>query len=333
MRIAVIGSGAMGSVFGAALERSGGHVSFFDNRPELIAAIQRNGLTVEGKLGTFHLRPMATTDVAALGKVDCVLIMVDASATPAAARTAAQCLGPDGFAMTLQNGIGNVEALVEVLGQPRVIAGSTYNSAASLELGRSLHSNAAKTVIGELDGKSSERTKTMAERLTRVGFATEVTDNAMGVIWSKFVRNCVINPVSAMTGALPGEIARDPAAAKLLDMLLEEILAVVERAGIRLADADIRAGVYDLCWLHYNRPSMLQHVDGARTTEIDALNGALVRRAKSLGMNAPVNEAVTMAIKAIEAVRRERVAHPETDQAGLEAAAKANPRSGRWGEG
>jgi 2-dehydropantoate 2-reductase len=333
MRIAVIGSGAMGSVFGAALARGGDTVTFLDNRPDVVAAIQRDGLTVEGALGKLHSRPPATTDVAALGQVDCALVMVDASATPAAALTIAKCLGPDGFAMTLQNGIGNVEALVEVLGQARVVAGSTYNSAASLGPGRSLHSNAAKTVLGEIDGKPSARTAAIAEHLTKGGLTTEVTDNAMGVVWSKFVRNCVINPVSAITGMRPSEIARDPGGARLLDLLLDEILAVVERAGIRLADKDIRAGVYDLCWDHYNRPSMLQHVEAARMTEIDALNGALVHRARALGMTVPVNEAMTMAIKAIEATRRERAAHPELDQAALEAAAKADPRNGRWGTG
>ena len=102
----------------------------------------------------------------------------------------------------------------------------------------------------------------------------------MGVVWSKFVHNCAINPISAITGLRPGEIARDPAAAHLLVRLLDEILAVVERAGIRLPEHDPRVAIYDHAWKRYNRPSMQQHIEACRQTEIDALNGALLEKAQ-----------------------------------------------------
>lgn len=333
MRVAVIGSGAMGAIFGAALVRSGADVAFCDSRPELIDTIRRDGLSVEGVLGPQHFRPVASTDSAALGPVDCALVLVDANGTAAAARSAAACLLADGFALTLQNGIGNVEALVAALGEKRVLAGSTYNSGATLGLGRVLHSNPGPTVIGELDGTASPRISDIAARFTEAGLPTSVSDNIMGVVWSKFVHNCAINPVSAITRLRPGEIARDPAAADLLALLLDEILAVVERAGIQLPEHDPRAEIYDHAWERYNRPSMLQHIESGRPTEIDALNGALVRRAAEFGMTVPVNRAVTDAVKAIEVSRRLRTNGAPLDEAALEASARANPRREGWGTG
>jgi 2-dehydropantoate 2-reductase len=331
MRVAVIGAGAMGSIFGAALMRSGAEVAFNDNRAALITAIERDGLHVEGALGALHLMPRANLDATALAPVDCALILVDANATPAAARAAASCLTSGGFAITLQNGIGNIEALVEVLGAHRVLAGSTYNSGATLGVGRVLHSNPGPTVVGELDGNASLRVADIAARFTRAGLPTTVSDNIMGVVWSKFVHNCAINPVSALTGLRPGEIARDPAAAHLLERLLDEILAVVEKTGIRLPEHDPRGEIYDHAWERYNRPSMLQHIEAGHVTEIDALNGALVKRAAALGMMTPVNEAVALSVKALETGRRLRAASRDLDEAKMEAAASADSRNGRWG--
>jgi 2-dehydropantoate 2-reductase len=321
----------MGSIFGAALVRCGDDVVFFDNRAELIATIEREGLAIEGVLGTFHLRPRATTRRESIGLVDCVIVMVDANATPEAARVAESCLREDGFALTVQNGIGNVEELSKALGSGRVLAGSTYNSGATLGVGRVLHSNSGPTWIGEARGQSSERAVDLASRFTRAGLPTTVSDDIMGVVWSKFVHNCAINPVSAVTGLRPGEIARNPFAAQLLGALLDEILAVVERAGIQLPDHDPRTEIYDHAWERYNRPSMLQHLESGRATEIDALNGALVKNARALDIATPINETLVAVVKAIEAERRMRVDNPTVDEVSLEAAAKIDARQGRWG--
>lgn len=331
MRVAIIGSGAMGSIFGVALARSGAEVAFCDSRRDLVEAIARDGLVIEGVLGRQRLHPVVSVDSAALGPVDCTLILVDANATGPAAQSAAACLAPDGFALTLQNGIGNIEALVAALGEGRVLAGSTYNSGATLGLGRVLHSNRGPTVIGELNGAVTPRVADLARRFTDAGLPTTISDNVMGVVWSKFVHNCAINPVSAITGLRPGEIARDPAAADLLAQLLDEILAVVECSGIRLPEHDPRGEIYDHAWERYNRPSMLQHIEAGRATEIDALNGALVRRAASLGTPVPTNRAVVDAVKAIESSRRLRGKDRSLDEAALEASARADPRRGRWG--
>jgi 2-dehydropantoate 2-reductase len=306
MKVAVIGSGAMGTIFGLAMARSADDVLFHDVRADPIAAIERDGLHLEGVLGTFHSRPSATLNPEQLGALDCALVMVDANATPQAAKVLASCLSSQGFALSLQNGIGNVEALGEALGLQRVVAGSTYNSGATLGLARVVHSNVGPTWIGEAAGGDSERICDLARKMTAAGLPTTVSENVMGIIWSKFVHNCAINAVSAITGLRPGEIARNSSAARIMEALLDEILAVVDRAGIDLPEHDPRAEIYDHAWERYNKPSMLQHLEAGRATEIEALNGALVRKAKSLGIATPVNATIAAVVRAIEAQRQMR---------------------------
>jgi 2-dehydropantoate 2-reductase len=329
MRVAVLGAGAMGAIFGAALIRAGATVSFFDRRREVVDAIGRDGLVLSGVLGEYALPVKATTDPAELGAVDMALVLVDSTSTIDVAPIAAVCLKPDGFALTLQNGIGNWEALADRLGKDRVLAGSTYNSGAGLGPGRSAHTNLGVTVVGELDGAISDRATALVALFEAARLPSEASDNIEGHVWSKFVHNCAINPVSALTGLRAGEIARTKPAAELLDRVLDEVLAVVAAAGVRLPEDDPRTHIRDHCWERYNRPSMLQHLESGRGTEIDALNGALVRRAKGLGIPVPVNETIVQAVKAREAAGRRD--GRSLDEAALEEAARRNPRGGRWG--
>jgi 2-dehydropantoate 2-reductase len=329
MRVAVIGAGAMGSIFGAALSRSGAEVIFFDRRPEVVDAINNDGLRLSGVLGEFELKLPATVDPGKLGRVDVALVLVDSTATSDVAPIVERCLAPGGYALTMQNGIGNWEALAERLGVERVLAGSTYNSGAGQGPGEAAHTNLGLTEIGEIDGRTSERALAIARRFQSAGLPFEVTRNVQGVVWSKFVHNCAINPVSALTGLRSGEIARNAAAAALLDKVLDEVLAVVAAAGIELPEGDPREHIHEHCWERYNRPSMLQHIQGGRRTEIDALNGALVKRARELDVPVPVNEAIVLAIKSREVANARLDA--DLDEPALEAAARSDPLAGRWG--
>ena len=329
MRVAVLGAGAMGAIFGAALSRAGAEVLFFDKRPEVVDAINRDGLILSGVMGEIRLKAPATSDPATLGKVDLALVLVDSSATAAVAEVADECLKPDGFALTLQNGIGNYEALAERLGAGRALAGSTFNSGANLDPGRVAHTNLGPSWIGELDGTMSERAKAVAALFEAAGLPFEVVGNVKGVVWSKFVHNCAINPVAAVTGLRSGEIARNPSAALMLTRVLDEVLQVVAAEGVALPEADPVTHIRDHCWERYNRPSMLQHIQGHRPTEIDTLNAALVKRAYAHGIPVPANEMIVATVKAIEAAGRRDGS--TLDAEALEAAARADPRKGRWG--
>ena len=306
MRIAVLGSGAMGAIFGSAFARAGADVIFFDKRQDVVAAISERGLNVDGVSGKINACFPATNIATEIGAVDVAVVLVDSNATAEIGGVAAQCLGQDGFVLTLQNGIGNWEALASRLGPQRVLAGSTYNSGANLGPGQVRHTDLGPTVIGEIDGQRSDRVGHIARLLEAAGLPVEVSDNVQGHIWSKFVHNCAINPVSAVTGLRPFEIAGTAAASTLLDRLLDEILAVVAGAGIQLPEDNPRALIHTHCRERSNRPSMLQHLESGRPTEIDALNGALVERGRTLGIATPFNEAIVLTVKAIEAAALQR---------------------------
>jgi 2-dehydropantoate 2-reductase len=140
----------------------------------------------------------------------------------------------------------------------------------------------------------------------------------MAEIWSKFVHNCSVNALAAVSGLRGGEIYRTPEMSALQDRVIDEILAVVERKGVELPEADPRKKIKEHCRARYNKPSMMQHVEQGRQTEIDALNGALVREARALGIAVPYNEAVVAFVKGVEKSRRQMLHEPPRDYAKLE---------------
>ena len=322
MRIYMIGAGAMGGVYGGLLKRADYDVTLIDPREDHIGKIRSEGITLEGMRGTLVIRLPAQTSHAGLPPADLAIIFTDANSTRDAAKTARQILKPDGFALTLQNGIGNVEALVAELGSERVIAGVSMNSAANPAAGRSAYTNVGMTSIGELDGRDTSRTRLVAEMLNKAEIPTEVIADPMNWIWGKFVLNCGVNALAAITGLRGGEIYRTTEVSALQDRVIDEIMAVVARKGVVLPEKDARKKIKDHCRIRYNKPSMMQHMEQGRRTEIDALNGALVREARALGIAVPYNEAVVAVVKGLEKSRRQSLHEPPRDYKKLEAEAE-----------
>ena len=298
MRITIIGAGAMGCLYGARMSGLGHQVLLLDIRPDVVDVINRDGVLLDGASGRFKVAVTAAAPDEAQGPIDLISVHTHTDGTADAARVASRILAPDGCAITFQNGIGNVEALVEAVGQHRVLGGISYNSASSAGPGRVTHTNAGITWIGELDGTESAQVAGLYRLLEEAGFATRVSDNIMGIIWDKFIHNCAINPICAMTGLLANEVSTVPEADALQDRLLEELLALVRARGIRLVDEDPVESIKETCRTVAVKPSMLQHVEAGRPTEIDAQNGAAVRQGRALGISTPYNEAVTMMVKA-----------------------------------
>jgi 2-dehydropantoate 2-reductase len=328
MDIAIIGAGALGGSYGAALARAGHAVTFFDVNAAHVAAMAAGGLKVSGVFGDTLAHGVATTEPAAIPPADVAIVLADTNATGPAARVAAGCLKPDGFAITIQNGIGNVEALIEAAGPGKVCGGSTMNSAAFIAPGHVAHTNLGLTTIGELDGRMTPRIGRLAEAMQAAGLPAKVTDNIMGTIWSKFILNCAINPLTAIMGLRAGEILRSPHAGRLMGQVVDEALAVVRAKGIVLPDPDIRTYVLEHGFRRYNKPSMMQHVEQGRRTEIEALNGALVREAQALGIATPVNETIWRIVSGIDQRNARMKTMPVLDTVALEEAAKDEPLPG-----
>lgn len=324
MRIYVIGAGAMGGFYGGLLKRAGYDVSLIDVREDHVARINRDGLRVHGVRGDHVISIPAHTAVEGLAPCDLAIVFTDSNATREAAVTANAVLKPDGFAMTLQNGIGNVEVLVDVLGKARVVAGVTMNSGAHPEPGLSVYTNADMTTIGELDGSRSERIVAVADMLNAAQIETEVVSDPMSYVYGKFVLNCGVNAIAAATGLRSGEVYRTPELRALQEHMMDEVMRVVEAKGWKLSEADPRAKILHHSKLRFNKPSMLQHVEQGRRTEIDAINGALVREAHALGLAVPYNEAVVAIIKGVEKSRHQLLHEAPIDYAQLEARAAAD---------
>jgi len=321
MRFCIIGAGSMGSLYGGLLAQAGFDVTLFDVWAEHIEAIRHHGLHLDGITGDLHIPIRATSQVGDVPVADCAIVLTDANATREAAVTAHRVLAPAGYALTLQNGIGNVEALSEVLGDARVMGGTSNHSAAVQGPGHVTHTHAAPTWIGELDGRSTARLLETEQALAKAGFTPLVVDNVLAHIWNKFVLNCGINAISAVTGLRLGELVRTPPVDELQTRVIEEVLAVVRAKGVALTDPDPMRTIKEHCRKKYNKPSTLQHVEQGKRTEIDALNGALVREARQLGIPTPYNDALSLLLKGVEKHHAQTVGGPAIDYDRLEAEA------------
>jgi 2-dehydropantoate 2-reductase len=301
MRIAVVGAGSMGTVFGGNLARMGEDVTLVDRNVDIVSALQAHGARVRHPGGEFTAEVKATTSIGGAAPADLVIVFVDGDSTAGVARELSAILETEGYAITLQNGIGNVEALVDKLGHERVMGGCTYVSASMIAPGYAHNTNIGQTVIGELGGGISPRAAGLAALFSSCGLPCSADGNVTGHIWSKFALNCALNPLSALTGLRPGEVVRHQPTAKLLDTVITEILTVISAKGIALPEADMRAHILEHAFLRYNRPSMLQHVEAGRRTEIKSLNGALVREADRSGVDVPANRVIAALVEAIDA--------------------------------
>ena len=298
MKFSVVGAGAMGSLYGGRLAEVGHEVTLIDIRAEVVQTINRHGLRLDGIGDDRRIAVRAKTPDEADGAADYVLVQVDANNTVAAAQCVQRLLEDNGCVITLQNGIGNVEALTDVLGECRVLGGVSYNSVTNTRPGHATHTNAGQTVIGELDGVRTHRITLLGDAFREAGFETVISENIVGVIWNKWIHNSAINPITAVTDLLGGEIAGNPAANELQDHLLAEILEIVHAKGIVLADNNPEIEIKQTSATVMIKPSMLQHMEQGRMTEIDAQNGAVLREGKTLGIPTPWNHAITLMVKA-----------------------------------
>lgn len=300
MQFVVIGAGNMGCVYGANLARIGQDVALIDAWTEQAERIAAHGLRLDGLTGDFTVRPSATVHAADAPPADVVLICVNAYATPQAAEAARAVLKPSGCCLTLQNGVGNVEILSEALGAERVLAGLSFHSGDLVEPGFVRHTNNGPTYLGELDRARTERLARIEALFAEAGLNPVVVEDIVATLWGKFVHNCGINALCALTGLRPDQIQTVPELDEFQTGIIEEAAALVRAKGIALPDADPVAAIKTYCAGKSHRPSMLQHLDRGQRTEIDSLNGFVARESARLGLSAPCNDALTRLMKGRE---------------------------------
>lgn len=311
MHFAIIGAGNMGSIYGGNLARAGYPVTLIDVNAEHIEAIRAHGLQLTGLHGDFTAQVGAVTDAAQIvsdgdrGKVDVAIICTNTYVTRAAGETAKAILKDDGFAVTLQNGMGNIDILTEVLGSEHLLGGLTFHSGDMQGPGRVMHTNHGPTYLGELDKRKTARLDALAKAIEEAGMNPVVEDDILATIWGKFVHNCGLNAICAITGLRPGHIRHVPELDEFQTKIIEETLALVRAKGITLPDPDPLTSIKEYSAQKFHRVSMQQHLDRQRPTEIDALNGYVARESAQLGLDAPYNDALARLIKGRQFVPEE----------------------------
>ncbi len=309
MKIGIVGPGAIGCLFGAMLSRGGHEVWLIDRHAERARLLGRRGIWVSGVTGEFNARVQATASPNNVGEARLVMIAVKSYDTREAAQAAAPLVGGDTAVLTLQNGLGNVEVLQEVLGEGRVIGGVTSQAATLIAPGQVHHAGQGATVIGEPSGELTDRLADVVEAFASAGVHVSLTTNLEADVWSKLAVNAGINAVATLAQVRNGGILESRHLRELLCAAVAEASAVAEAKGITLAREDMAAYGQEVCQRTANNVnSMLQDVHRKRRTEIDAINGAVMREAEAVGVPAPTNRVLTALIRGIEDTYAARVA-------------------------
>jgi 2-dehydropantoate 2-reductase len=306
MQVTVIGAGAMGSLFGGLLQRAGNAVTLVDVRTEHVAALRKRDLTIEAADGArASVRVPTTTDAAEALAADLFLLFVKTPFTAAALKPFAGRIPARAMVLTLQNGIGNDEAIARALGRRVSIAlGVTAQAATSLGPAAVRHRSTGPTIIGLPDGQRPVELEAIAATFSEAGIPTRTTRHVFEHVWQKLLVNVGINALTALANLPNGELFSDPELATLVRRLVGEAASVMRAEGIPAPPRDpvdfVRAVAEAT---RAERSSMLEDLLAGRRTEIDAINGEIVRLGERHGVDVTANRVVTTLV-------HQRAKHP-----------------------
>lgn len=337
MEIAVVGAGAMGSLFGGRLA-AGNDVTLVNRGAEHVAAINERGLIIVDDTGEDSVsgddddsstddRPSAadgvsvrtetvdvpaTTNPADVGTVDLLVLFVKSHQTAAAMADAAPLIGPETAVLTLQNGLGNAETIAERVPEARVLAGVTTHGAIRETPGRVRHTGAGDTTLGRyFDGDETardeggrladERLRAIADRFTAAGLPTEIVDDAPTLLWEKALVNAGINAPTALARVTNGQLSDTGPGRRLVERAVTEAATVARANGYDVREDAIDYALSVAERTAVNRSSMLQDVEAGRRTEVEALYGAVVERGERVDVDAPVNRTLADLVRLAEA--------------------------------
>ncbi|MEO1492149.1 MAG: 2-dehydropantoate 2-reductase [Pseudomonadota bacterium] len=303
-KVGIVGTGAMGSVYAALMADAGHDVLAVDTWVDHVEAINRDGLRVEGASGDRTVRIEATSDAAAVAGRDLVIIATKLDGVEAAVQAVAPGLGPQTAVLSMQNGLGGPDLAAEVLGPDRVSIGVVGGFGASMKGPGHAHHNGMEFVrLGEYAGQAGARLEVIAEIWSSSGFRVLTFDDIHRMVWEKLICNAAYSGPCTITGLTVGEVMANPDAAAISAECAQEAWEVARAKGIAVEISDpvdyIRAFGAKIPG---SRPSMAQDHMAGKRGEVDAINGAVVREAATLGQAAPTNAFVARAIKARESV-------------------------------
>ena len=302
MKIAVVGCGAMGSVYAALLAAAGHEVWAIDSWREHVQAMRERGLHLEGASGDRTVPVHATTDAAEAGRCDLVIIATKAMHVEQAAHSVRSLLGPETVVLSIQNGLGGPDTAAKVLGRERVLVGVVGGFGASMRGPGHAHHNGWELVrLGELSGPVTSRLEQVAEVWRSGGFKVKCFDDIDQLVWEKLICNVCFSGTCAMTERTVGEVMNDADAWECASGCAKEAYAVAKARGIKLDFDEPVEYVRNFGSKIPNaRPSMLLDHLAGRMSEIDAINGAIPPAAKDAGVAAPYNTVISALVRAKE---------------------------------
>jgi len=291
--IAVVGAGAVGCYYGGMLARAG-HAVTLIGRPQHVEAIRKDGLLLETKTSRERVCVQASTLMDAVSDAELILVCVKSTDTESVARDLAPRLRSQGIILSLQNGVDNAQRIQQIIGrsvEPVVVYVATEMAAA----GHVRHHGRGELVIGP---------SAASERIVRVfagaGVALHLSDNVIGALWAKLVVNCAFNAISAISQQPYGKMLANEAVVAVMREVVDECLAVARGEGIEVP-ADSWKTVLEIArTMPTQLSSTAQDIARGRHSEIDYLNGHIVRRGRELGVGTPANQALYALVKLIE---------------------------------
>ncbi|MFA5779175.1 MAG: 2-dehydropantoate 2-reductase [Elusimicrobiota bacterium] len=303
MKITIIGAGAMGTLFAGLLSKGGNDVYLLTRNKKTEKILKKTGIKISGITKTIipSSKLKITTNPAEICRPDLIIILVKSRDTVSTVPSIKKMLGKDTIVLTLQNGLGNYETLSRYLSKKNlsrdcrgiIISGTTSESSTLVKSGEIIHTGKGETIIEE--GNFSGQ---IAGIFNKCGIKTVLSDKIESVIWSKLVLNCAINPVAAISGVRNGEIIKYK---NLFEVAVEagkEVVTVAKKMKIKILFSDVAQIIKNVCLAtSKNTNSMLADILSERKTEIDSLNGAVVKIAEKLKVPVPVNKSLYRIVK------------------------------------
>ena len=302
MKIAIVGTGAMGSVYAALLASAGHEIWAVDRWREHIDAMRARGLRLEGASGDRTVNLNATTDAREAGVCDLVILATKAMHVAQAAEAAKSLLGSETPVLSIQNGLGGPDTAANILGRERVMVGVVGGFGASMKAPGHAHHNGWELVrLGEFGGPITPRLKNVEAVWSGAGFRVKVFDDIDQLVWEKLICNCAYSGPCGISERTTGEVMEDADLSAVSAACASEAYAVARAKGVKLGFTDPVAYVRDFgSKIPHARPSVLLDLLAGRKSEIDVINGSIPRVGKDVGVAAPVNAAITALVRAKE---------------------------------
>jgi 2-dehydropantoate 2-reductase len=308
MRIAVMGSGAVGGYFGAKLAAAG-HELIFIARGHHLEVMRQRGLRIDSPNGNLQIERAAFTDSRdELNAVDLVLFCVKSYDTQTAAQALAPLIGDGTMILSLQNGVDNADKLASFWGEQRIFAGVVYIAAQLESPGVIQHSNGGKIILGQLDGAIGAAAELIEQILSGAGIPCALSTNIRTVQWAKLLWNAPFCAISCLTGANVAQIIESEALTQLAAECMAEVQAAARTRGVELSRILFDETIAFSRGLGVFKPSMLQDFEARKPLEYEAFNGVVFKLLRHAGEAAPINQSFYALLQQLDKKNRQEAA-------------------------